>query len=170
MRARWRSCYFVGYFLVYNLDTFPGGHMVFVPNSLGCFSHSQGWHITQVRIILSMLEFSFFFASTPPSFPSPEILKPWTFSWPRRTSSSWATTAWQRSWTRSFQWRSLWVEIPIRYHLVCIVLTRVACSSSVHPVCGNPVLHVTWIVSGSKVQLQIRHLGHGLCDFWSLNS
>lgn len=43
-------------------------------------------------------------------------------------------------------------------------------SSSVNPVCGNSILYVTRIVPGGEVQLQIRHLGHGLCTIWSLNS
>lgn len=42
--------------------------------------------------------------------------------------------------------------------------------SFVCPVCGNSILHVTWIVPGSKVQLQIWHLGHGLCTFWTPNT
>lgn len=42
---------------------------------------------------------------------------------------------------------------PLSYS--CSVLTRVACSSSLRSVCGNSILHVTGIVSGSKVQLQI---------------
>lgn len=43
-------------------------------------------------------------------------------------------------------------------------------SLSMNPVCGNSILYVTWTVPGRKVQLQIRHLGYGLCTFWSLDS
>lgn len=49
---------FVNCFL--NFKCLLGGDMVLVPNSLSCFSHSQGWDLTQVRLC--------FFLSTSNSF------------------------------------------------------------------------------------------------------
>lgn len=167
MWAGWQGNYLVSYFLVYNLYVLPGGHMVFVPNSLGCFSHSQGWDLTQVRFTLCLSESGCFFPLNATLFSfsrdiktlnifltKTDLIKLGDYGLAKKLDSEFSMAETVSSDSRLLS--------PLGYF--CSVLTRVACSSSPRPVCGNSILHVTGIVSGNKVQLQIRHLGHGLCD------
>lgn len=50
---------------VLNFKCLLGGHMVLVPNSLSCFSHSQGWDLTQVRLCFSVHIQFLSFSSSP---------------------------------------------------------------------------------------------------------
>lgn len=125
-----------------------GGHMVLVPNSLSCFPHSQRWDLTQVRMFFFVhigIQFLFLFPSSSKCFSisrdiktlnifltKTDLIKLGDYGLAKKLGSEFSMAESVSCDFYSFFSAQL---LPPHPH------TR--CCSSVNPVCGNAILHVT---------------------------